>query len=114
MVLQCSMTYDVGPLLGLRTVLLSGLEMEVCPQCDAKLLPGTYLDKVHLNMVQEIRGKETLEGSEIRFLRKACGYSRNTLATYLGVSVHDVDAWEINERPMPQQLQRSLQASPGC
>jgi hypothetical protein len=78
--------YEVAPILGLRSVVVKSLRAFVCPRCDATLIPGDLLDRLHEALLLDVLIDEHILGpEEVRFLRKALRLSQAELGNRLGV-----------------------------
>jgi DNA-binding transcriptional regulator YiaG len=91
-------TLDVGELLGLRSVVVQKVRALTCPKGHEPLVAGDLLETLQSAVVdQMLGGNFPLGGIEIRFLRKALGFTQQRLADLLGVTRVTVARWEALE-----------------
>jgi len=80
---------------GLSSVVLTNVLVFRCKRCGAVVPQITAAAVLHLRIAMHLLTKETrLSGEEVRFLRKAVGYSATELAKMLGTSKAVVSRWE--------------------
>lgn len=80
---------------GLTSVTLKDILVYRCTQCSAVVPEIPAAGVLHRVIALRLLTKENLlSGSEIRFLRKLCGYSVNEFADIVGSSKHVVSRWE--------------------
>lgn len=71
---------------GLKNVILSGIHVYNCPECDTQLPVIPKIEELHDLLAREIASKHgPLKGDEIKFLRKNAGFPANKFAVLLGV-----------------------------
>ncbi len=93
-------SYEVGALLGMRSVTVRKVPVLVCPKCREVILDGSLLDSLHELLLRDILSNgHVLGGEEVRFIRKALGLSQASLADRLGVHRVSVARWESSEIP---------------
>jgi YgiT-type zinc finger domain-containing protein len=85
---------DLGPLLGLKEVMVENLSAPSCPACGAVLVPGEVLELVSLAVAGSMLSQAELEPIEVRFLRKLLEYTQADLAEHLGVDRATANRWE--------------------
>lgn len=89
-----TMTYDLGPLLGLVHVTVENMPLVKCQKCGSVSVFGGILEFAALSIAAEMLSRAELEPMEIRFLRKRLGYTQEDLAQHLGVDRATVNRWE--------------------
>jgi DNA-binding transcriptional regulator YiaG len=110
--------YEIGPLLGMRSIIVKGLMALVCPKCktDSVMIDGAMLDSLHERLLlYVVSDSHLLGGEEARFIRKGLELSQADFAKRLGVKRVTVARWETGETPIdgPTSLAiRSLAAVP--
>jgi DNA-binding transcriptional regulator YiaG len=93
--------HDLGPTLGLTSVIVRKLPAYACGSCEDVLLRGPVLEAVSSAVVREILMHSfPLGGVEVRFLRKAVGLTQVELAARLGIDRVSVARWESEERQL--------------
>jgi DNA-binding transcriptional regulator YiaG len=103
--------YEAAPLLGLRSVVVKSLRAFVCPSCDATLIPGELLDRLHEALLLDVLIDEHILGpEEVRFLRKALRLSQAELSGRLGVHRTTVTRWETGEVPIEPPVSIAIRA----
>jgi len=86
--------YDLGPLLGLDSVVITNMPVIVCSGCDDEMIPGDAIDFIALSLAAFLIARPALDPPEVKFLRKAMGYTQEDLALRLGVERGTVTRWE--------------------
>lgn len=80
---------------GLNSVVLSNVLVFRCKRCGATMPQIVAAAELHRKIAMALLEKETrLTGAEVRFLRKAVGYSATELAKLAGTSKSVVSRWE--------------------
>ena len=92
--------HDVGGLLGMNEVRVTNLLALVCNRCGAVAVEGGILDKVSFALASVILRRASLDGIEVRFLRKLLGDTQSDLAEKLGVDRITVNRWENSPEPI--------------
>jgi DNA-binding XRE family transcriptional regulator len=92
--------HDVGALLGMNEVRVTNLPALVCTRCGAVAVEGGVLDKVSLALASQILRRPSLDGIEVRYLRKLLGDTQSDLAEKLGVDRVTVNRWENSPEPI--------------
>jgi len=92
--------HDVGDLVGLRRVTVTGLPALVCPKCDAVSMEGPILEEIIFQLAATILVLPELGAIEVRFLRKLVGDTQQELADRLNVSRATVNRWENAPEPI--------------
>jgi putative zinc finger/helix-turn-helix YgiT family protein len=113
-----SKCYDCGELMegrvenykysecGLSSVVLKSILVFRCKTCGAVVPQITAAGCLHTGIAVHLLRKETrLSGEEVRFLRKAVGYSATELAKMAGTSKAVVSRWE-NHSSLGQESDR--------
>ncbi len=91
---------------GLKSVVLRNILVFRCKQCGAVVPQITAATELHCRIAVHLLTKETrLAGEEVRFLRKAVGYSATEFAKMLGTSKAIVSRWE-NHSTLGQESDR--------
>lgn len=89
---------DVGPTLGLTSVVVRNLAAYKCDACEDMLVPGPMLEAISAMVVRELLTHSfPLGGVEVRFLRKAAGLTQLELAARLGIDRVSVARWESED-----------------
>lgn len=97
---------------GLPGVTLEGIEVEVCEACGHELVTIPAMGQLHRALAQFILDADyTLNGAEIRFLRKHLGLGTDDLAARFGVTEAQVDRWESGDDWMTPEQEAKLRAS---
>lgn len=100
-------------LMGIPVVLRNAVEQKVCGEC-GEVLSTVIPDLEGLRAamaVTRVNDPLKLNGKEIRFLRKALGYTGKKLAEKMQVSAESVSRWENNKelmRPVGEKLLRLI------
>ena len=96
-------------LLGIEIVLLDAAERVLCARCGADYYVIPDIDGLTA-AVAMVRALESykLSGADIRYLRKAAGYSGANLAQLLEVSVETVSRWENSKLVMGPSSEKLL------
>lgn len=82
---------------GLNTVILKDILVFHCTKCNAIVPEIPAAGVLHrVIALRLLRKRSLLTGSELRFLRKLCGYSINDFAEIMGSSKSVVSRWEKN------------------
>jgi hypothetical protein len=92
--------HDVGALLGMNEVRVTNLPALVCNRCSAVAVEGEILDKISLALASVILRRPTVDGLEVRYLRKLMGDTQADLAERLGVDRVTVNRWENSPEPI--------------
>jgi len=92
--------HDVGALLGMNEVRVTNLPALVCNRCGAVAVDGGVLDKVSFALASQILSRPSLDGIEVRYLRKMLGDTQSDLAEKLGVDRITVNRWENSPEPI--------------
>lgn len=93
---------------GLNNVVLAGVIKHSCPECGEEYFNYGNIEQLHsLIKTALIVKKDLLTGSEIRFLRKQMGFSKEFFAHVLGVEIRTVFRWESNKN-ITKQVDRSI------
>jgi Helix-turn-helix len=92
--------HDVGALLGMNEVRVTNLPALVCNRCGAVAVEGGVLDKVSFALAAQILRRPSLDGIEVRYLRKLLGDTQSDLAEKLGVDRITVNRWENSPDPI--------------
>jgi YgiT-type zinc finger domain-containing protein len=80
---------------GLNSVILKDILVYHCTQCNEIVPEIPAVGVLHLVIARRLMFKTTLlTGSELRFLRKLCGYSVNEFAEIMGSSKAVISRWE--------------------
>jgi YgiT-type zinc finger domain-containing protein len=80
---------------GLSSVILKDILIFRCTQCSEIVPEIPAAGVLHLVIARRLLFKKTLlTGSELRFLRKLCGYSVNEFAEIMGSSKAVISRWE--------------------
>jgi YgiT-type zinc finger domain-containing protein len=80
---------------GLNSVILKDILVYHCPKCSALVPEIPAAGVLHRVIALRILNKKNrLSGSEIRFLRKFCGYSVKDFAAILGSIKHVISRFE--------------------
>jgi YgiT-type zinc finger domain-containing protein len=86
---------NVGPLLGLRSVVVTNLPAFVCPQGHDAVISGKDLREITLRLAATMtRDIDRLGGYEVRYLRKYIQETQEEFAKRLGTSRAAVSKWE--------------------
>lgn len=94
---------------GLSNLYLSGIEIIECKQCgfECPILPNV-LD-LYVKIAEAVVLKPTtLNGEEVRFLRKQAGYSGKAWATLLDIEPTVLSQWENNKKTIGSQSDRLI------
>lgn len=101
MTLRALAEYDVGPTLGLPSVVVRNLPAFRCASCEDVLIPGPALEALSAMVVRELLTHSfPLGGVEVRFLRKAVGLTQLEIAARLGIDRVSVARWESEEKQL--------------
>jgi hypothetical protein len=92
--------HDVGRLVGMTGVRVTNLPALVCPRCGAVSVDGELLNALSLSLAALILEQPTLDGIEVRFLRKLMGDTQSELAEKVGVDRVTVNRWENSSDPI--------------
>jgi hypothetical protein len=92
--------HDVGALLGMKEVRVMNLPALVCNRCGSIAVEGGMLGQVALALASVILRRSSLDGTEVRFLRKLLGDRQSDLAEKLGVERITVNRWENSPEPI--------------
>jgi len=80
---------------GLPNVVLSGLPIEHCQDCNAETVSIPRIPDLHRELARAVLLKPAaLTGKELRFLRTLVALSVVTFAEQLGVAIQTIKAWE--------------------
>lgn len=58
---------------------------------------------------EQVPADERMHPMELRVVREALGFSREDLATSLGVAVRSIDDWETGRRPIPDGVRADIE-----
>ena len=101
MTLRALAEHDVGPMLGLTSVVVRDLPAFRCSSCEDVLIPGPLLEAISAMVVRELLTHSfSLGGVEVRFLRKSVGLTQVELAARLGVDRVTVARWESDDKQL--------------
>jgi putative zinc finger/helix-turn-helix YgiT family protein len=93
----------------LKNVVLSGIEVRRCTQCDNYDVSIPRMEQLHRLIALAIIEKESrLRGEEVRYLRSLLGWSGASLARHMGVADETVSRWENDATPIGPQADRLL------
>ncbi len=83
---------------GLPNVVLSGLTVDHCQDCNAEAVSIPRISDLHRKLARAVLLKPAvLSGGEFRFLRTVAGLSIMEFAEQLGVAIQTIQAWERSE-----------------
>ena len=92
---------------GLENVGLIGITVYECPKCKQKSAAIPQIDELHEVIVQWLlRKKTSLNGNEIRFLRKNVEIPAKHFADRLGVTPEHLSRVENGKKEVSQQIDR--------
>lgn len=93
---------------GLKSVVLLNIVVYHC-KCGAIVPEIPYAGLLHHCIAMSVLEKKTLlSGEEIRFMRKAAGYSATELARVMGMNKVTVSHWENDKRKIGKDADRLL------
>ncbi len=93
---------------GLKSVVLLNIVVYHC-ECGAIVPEIPYAGLLHHCIAMSVLEKKTLlSGEEIRFMRKAAGYSATELARVMGMNKVTVSHWENDKRKIGKDADRLL------
>ena len=93
----------------LLTLILIGLEVSRCTQCDCSEAAIPRIEALHRLIACALIDKTTrLTGEEVRFLRKLLDWSGSEFAKHMGVAEETVSRWENGRAPMGLQADKLL------
>jgi putative zinc finger/helix-turn-helix YgiT family protein len=93
---------------GLKSVVLLNIVVYHC-KCGAIVPEIPYAGLLHHCIAMNVLEKKTLlSGEEIRFMRKAAGYSATELARVMGMNKVTVSHWENDKRKIGKDADRLL------
>jgi len=106
----------------LPNVVLTGVEVSRCTECGEWEVELPRLDELTRAVVRAVCEKpERLSGPEVRFLRKAIGWTAENLAAHMKVAAETVSRWETDRKRIGQQadlllrvMALTLQPVDGC
>lgn len=94
---------------GLPNVTLRGVEVRRCPECGEREVVIPSIEKLHEAIALALVLKPfRLTGDEVRFMRKALGWSGTDFAKAAGVEKETVSRWERGHVPIGAQADRML------
>lgn len=103
--------YDASSIMGLSNLVLNNISALVCPNGDnTALVEGAALDEAERQLVEGLAGHRSLEGQELRFLRKHLELTQAQLAQWLGVDRVTITRWETGEQRVSLAAARAVQA----
>lgn len=95
---------------GLRSVVLLNIVVYNC-KCGAIVPEIPYAGLLHNRIAMSVLEKKALlSGEEIRFIRKAAGFSATELARVLGMEKETVSRWENEKQAIGKDSDRLLRA----
>lgn len=101
-----SIPYEMG---GLPQFVLKDVEIRTCPACGERETVIERIEILHHTIAAALIGKHgPLTGNEIRFLRKALGWSGDDFARHAGVRPETVSRWENDKEIMGPTAERFL------
>jgi putative zinc finger/helix-turn-helix YgiT family protein len=81
-------------------VVLEGVSVYRCPNCDNYEVEIPHLEELHRAIALHlVRQSRRLQGPEVRFLRKWLGWSGQDFARRMGVTAETVSRWENEREP---------------
>jgi YgiT-type zinc finger domain-containing protein len=92
--------HDVGDLVGMTRVTVTGLPALVCPKCGAVSMDGPVVEEIIFQLAATILARPELDAIEVRFLRKLVGDTQQELADRLNVNRVTVNRWENASEPI--------------
>lgn len=92
--------HDVGDLVGMSRVTVTGMPALVCPKCGAVSVDGPVVEEIIFHLAAAILSRSELDAIEVRFLRKLVGDTQQELADRLGVNRATVNRWENASAPI--------------
>lgn len=92
--------HDVGELVGMHRVTVTGMPALVCPKCGAVSVAGPVMEEILLHLAASVLARPELDAIEVRFLRKLVGDTQQELADRLGVNRATINRWENSEGPI--------------
>ena len=94
---------------GLNSVVLLDILVYHCKDCGAKVPEIPAVGVLHISITGDLLQKDSLLSSdEIRFVRKAVGYSATELAKVMGVNKVSVSRWESGRQRIGKESDRLL------
>ena len=94
---------------GLDDIVLHGVEVRRCPKCGEEDIVIPRIEELHRLIAGGLLHKAgRLTGAEVRFLRKALGWSADDFAKSVGVARETVSRWENNHEQMSPVAERLL------
>jgi putative zinc finger/helix-turn-helix YgiT family protein len=92
-------------------VRLHNVEHRRCPDCgDVEVVIPRIEALIRMIATELIRKPAPLVGAEMRFLRKAAGWSAADTARMLGTTKESVSRWENGHRKIPAMIDHGLRA----
>lgn len=92
--------HDVGELVGMHRVVVTGMPALVCPKCGAVSVAGPVMEEIIFHLAASVLARPELDAIEVRFLRKLVSDTQQELADRLGVNRATVNRWENSEAPI--------------
>lgn len=99
--------HDLTDLFGVNGVVVRNLPAMVCPSCGDLVIGGPVLEVLSEALfAQMLHGSFALFGAEVRFLRKAIGFTQVQLSELVGVDRVTVARWETSadRLAMPESI----------
>jgi YgiT-type zinc finger domain-containing protein len=90
--------HDVGPLLGLPSVVVHDFPAPVCGSCGAVVVDGAVIDSLSLLIAANMLAQPQLDGLEVRYLRKQVGDTQEQFAARIGTTRASVARWESEQQ----------------
>ena len=94
---------------GVPNIVLESIKVRQCPTCGHRLVSIPHMPELHrciaVHLVQKV---SRLSPSDIRFLRKSLGWSKNDFARKMHVKTEQVYRWESEKTPKPMMIQSEL------
>ena len=94
--------------LGLKNVVLKGIEVISCPECGLSPRIPRMNDLMRTIAIAVILRPGRLAGEEVRFLRKHLGLTAERFSEVLGVDKTTISKWENDEDPVGTQSDRLI------
>jgi transcriptional regulator with XRE-family HTH domain len=95
---------------GLKSVMLLNIVVYHCP-CGAIVPEIPYAGLLHHFIAMTVLQKKTLlSGEEIRFVRKAAGFSGTELARVMGMDKVSISRWETEQKKVGKDSDRLIRA----
>jgi putative transcriptional regulator len=96
---------------GLDNVVLSGIDVLVCPQCERETPIIPKVGQLHALLADTIvRQPSPLRGDEVRFLRKHAGLPAQRFAALIGVTPQHLSRIENSHTPLGKSADRLVRA----